>query len=113
MNIDKYLEFIIFSLYLIFIFLSVQIMFLWKDIDKTELKSTIFVNESLFKKSSIYIFSFSTFLMIHEFEFVDVRYSGIFDMLALICIVLFTYSWYTTLKPYATGKSFPREFKPY
>lgn len=48
--------------------------------------------------------------MLREFEFIEI-YSGIFDMMALISIILFTYSWYSTLKPFAVRKILPREFK--
>jgi len=104
------IEYIIFSLYLIFVFFSIQIWFLWKDIDKNDLKFRHFASESFFKKNSVYVVSFSSFLMIREFEFVNEKYSGFFNLLALISIVLFTYSWYSTLKPHANRKILPREF---
>jgi hypothetical protein len=50
--------------------------------------------------------------MIREFEFINEKYSGFFNMLALLSIVLFTYSWYSTLKPHANRKILPREFRP-
>jgi amino acid transporter len=105
------IEYVIFTLYLIFIFLSVQIWFLWKDINKDELEFRGFASESFFRKNCIYVFSFSTFFIIGEFEFIS-EASGIFDMMALISILLFTYSWYSTLKPYAHRKTLPREFRP-
>lgn len=105
------IEYVIFTLYLVFIFLSVQIWFLWKDINKDKLEFRHFASESFFRKNSIYVFSFSTFLIIRDFEFIN-EASGIFDMMALISILLFTYSWYSTLKPYANRKTLPREFIP-
>jgi len=110
--IFKIVEYVIFSLYLFFVFLSVQIWFLWKDIKKDDLKFGHLASESFFKKNSIYVVSFSSFLMIREFEFVNEKYSGFFNMLALISIVLFTYSWYSTLKPHANRKILPRELRP-
>ncbi len=104
------IEYVVFTLYLVFIFLSVQIWFLWKDINKDKLEFRHFSTESFFKKNSIYVFSFSSLLIIREFEFINDAY-GIFDILALISILLFTYSWYSTLKPYANRKTLPREFK--
>lgn len=104
-------EYVVFALYLVFIFLSVQIWFLWKDINKDKLELRHFASESFFRKNSIYVFSFSTFLLIRDFEFIN-EASGIFDMMALISILLFTYSWYSTLKPYANRKTLPREFIP-
>ena len=105
------IEYVIFTLYLAFIFLSVQILLLWKDINKDEMEFRHFASESFFRKNSIYVFSFSTFFIIREFEFIN-EASGIFDMMALISILLFTYSWYSTLKPYANRKTLPREFIP-
>ena len=104
------IEYLIFSLYLVFVFFSIQIWFLRKDIDKNDLKFRHFASESFFKKNSVYVVSFSSFLMIREFEFVNEKYSGFFNLLALISIVLFTYSWYSTLKPHANRKILPREF---
>jgi len=80
-------------------------------INKDKLEFRHFTSESFFRKNSIYVFSFSTFLIIREFEFIK-EASGIFDMLALLTILLFTYNWYSTLKPYAYRKTLPREFKP-
>jgi hypothetical protein len=107
------IEYMVFSLYLVFVFLSVQIWFLWKDINKDEVKFRhFFVGETFFKKNSVYVFSFSSFFIIREFDFINDTYSGFFNIMALISIVLFTYSWYSTLKPYANRKILPREFTP-
>lgn len=112
--INKYIEFIIFSLYLIFIFLAIQIWLLWKDIDKKELKITTFINESFFKKNCAYVFSFSMFFLIHEFlEGITLPnamiYFEFFEILALISLVLFAYEWYGVLKACTRKKSLPRE----
>jgi len=111
-NIYKIIEYIIVTLYLFFIFLSVQIWFLWKDINKDDLKFRFFASESFFKKNSIYVFSFSTFFIIRDLEFVDEKYFGIFNVLALLSIVLFTYGWYETLKLNTKIKVLPQEFMP-
>lgn len=113
-DIYKYIEFIIFSLYLFFIFLSIQIWLLWKDIDKKELKITTFINESFFKKNCAYVFSFSMFFLVHEFlegtTFPDaVIYFEFFEILALISLVLFAYEWHGVLKACMHKKSLPRE----
>jgi len=108
----KVIEYIIFTLYLFFVFLSVQIWFLWKDINKDDLKFRYFATESFFKKNSIYVFSFSTFFIIRDLEFVNEKYYGLFNMLALISIVLFTNSWYKTLKLHIKRKILPKEFRP-
>ncbi len=112
--IYKYIEFIIFSLYLIFIFLSVQIWFLWKDIDKKEMKIKNFINESFFKRNCFYVFVFSVFFMIHEIiegvNFANaVVYFEFLEMLGFTVIVLFAYDWYTVLKTCAHKKSLPEE----
>jgi hypothetical protein len=107
----KYIEFVIFSLYLIFIFLSIQMWFLWKDVDKDQLVPKTFVNDLFFKKNSFYVFSFGTILMIHQF-FED-KYFKIFEMLALVSVILFAFSWYSTLKPYAHKKALPQELNNY
>lgn len=111
--IYKYMEFIIFSLYLIFIFLSIQIWFLWKDTDKNELKIKI-ISESFFKKNCIYVFSFGVFFIIQSIEIMNqpdasMLYEFI-KILALISLLLFTYGWYRLLKNFTHKRSFPQEF---
>ena len=110
--IYKIIEYITFTLYLYFVFLSVQIWFLWKDINRDDLKFRYFASESFFKKNSIYVFSFSTFFIIRDLEFVNEKYIGLFNMFALLSIVLFTYSWYKTLKLHSKRKILPQEFRP-
>lgn len=113
-DIYKYIEFIIFSLYLVFIFISIQILFLWKDIDKKKLQIKNFINDSFFKKNFIYVFLFGLFFLIHEFfEGLNLPDSMIFfeflEMLALISLVLFARDWYAVLKTCAHKKSLPQE----
>src|SRR5659263_494786 len=96
------IDYIIFPLYLIFVFLSIQIWFLWKDIDKEKFKFRLLVSQSFFRKNSVYVFSFSTFFMLREFEFIE-TYSGIFDMMALISIVLFNYIQIMTISKNLPG----------
>lgn len=112
--IYKYIEFIIFSLYLIFVFLSVQIWLLWKDVDKNELKIKTIFSESFFKKNCIYVFSLFTFFIVHEFfngiNLPDAMvYFEFFEMMALISLVLFAYGWYNVLKTCVQKKSLPKE----
>lgn len=109
----RYIEFIISSLYLMFVFLSVQIWLLWKDTDKNELKMKSFINERFFKKNCAYVFSFSIFLTIHEifedgFALSEV-YFDVFEMLALISLVLFSYEWYCVLKTCAHKRPLRQE----
>jgi hypothetical protein len=65
-DIFKYINFILISSYLIFIFVAIQIWLLWKDIDKNEMEIKTFVSGSFFKKKFAYVFAFSIFFMIHE-----------------------------------------------
>ncbi len=113
-DIYKYIEFIIFSLYLVFVFLSIQILFLWKDIDKRKLQIKNFINDSFFKKNFIYVFLFGLFFLVHEFfEGINLPNSMVFfeffEMLALISLVLFARDWYALLKTCANKKSLPQE----
>ncbi len=113
-SIYRYIELIIFSSYLIFIFLSIQIWLLWKEIDKRELKLKIFVSESFFKKIFGYVLFSIIFSMMHEFfegrNLPDATiYIEFFEMLALISLVLFTYEWYYLLKKYVPKKPLPLE----
>ncbi len=112
--IYKFMEFIIFSSYLIFIFLSVQIWYLWKDIDKKELKLHTFINEDFYIKNCVYVFFFTLLFMIHEFydEITMhnlILYFKFFDMLAFVSVSLFAYHWYNALKTCPNRKSLPRE----
>ncbi len=113
-NIYKYIEFIIFISYLVFIFLSIQIWLLWKDIDKTDLNIRSFVTDFFFKRNFVYVFSFSIFFMIHEFleAFAlpnAMLYFEFFEMLALFSLLLFAYDWYSVLKTCANKRSLPQE----
>ncbi len=113
-DIYKYIEFIIFSLYLVFIFLSIQIWFLWKDIDRRRLQIKDFISDSFFRKNFIYVFLFGLFFLVHEFlEGLNLPDSMIFfeflEMLALVSLVLFVHDWYDVLKTCANKKSLPQE----
>ena len=113
-NLYKYIEFSISVLYLILIFLFVQIWFSWKDIDKKELMLKSIVDESFFKKNCVYIFLFSFLPLFHEFfEGTSlpnlIVYLEFFEFLALTCLVLFVHNWYIVLKTCAKKKSLPKE----
>jgi hypothetical protein len=110
----KYMEFVIFSSYLVFTFLAIQIWCLWKDIDKTNLKMMTFISESFFRKNCIYVFLFSIFFMIRQFsEAITLPNASLFfeffDMLAFVSIVLFAKQWYFALKTCPNKKSLPLE----
>ncbi len=110
----KFIEFIIFALYLTFIYLAIQIWFLWKDVNKDDLKINAFINESFFKKNCIYVFSFSVFFMGHEIiEGTSMTYAMIYfellEMLGFICIVLFARDWHSVLRLSVNKKPLPHE----
>lgn len=106
-TVYSYVEFLMISLYLIFIFLSVQICFIWVDVDKRELNSKISANESILKNSIITVFFIGTFLIIHEFVEGTKQSYLLFELLELlgfIFVVYFVYNWHITLKSCAHKK---------
>ncbi len=108
-TIYKGMEFIIFTLYLVLIFLSAQMVFIWIDVDKNKLKSKIFDNLSFLRTNIFIVFSVSVFFMIHEFfEETNLRNSYIYfeflELLGFICILLFMFNWYSILKTCAHKK---------
>ena len=100
------------ALFLIFIFLSVQIWFVWKDIDKEVLKKSLILSGSFFKRNCIYVYCFSVFIFIHGF-IEDIDPSGIYikllGILTFLCLVMFTYDWYIMLNTSVLKKSIPQE----
>ncbi|HEY9245361.1 MAG TPA: hypothetical protein VIO11_00795 [Candidatus Methanoperedens sp.] len=106
-TVYKYMEFIIFSLYLIMIFLSIQVLFLWMDLDKKEFKS--FLEESFMKNDTIVVFFAGVFFTFHElFDETNLQnsylYFEFFELLGLICIVRSIFGKYCSMKPYAFRK---------
>jgi hypothetical protein len=106
-DIYKYEEFIIFMLYLIFFFISVHVWFLWKNIDKGELKR--FINGSFIKKNYAYLSAAIIFSMIHEFVegatvSDTVEYFELLEMLTTLSLVLLGYEWYSLFKRCAHKK---------
>ncbi len=111
----KYIEFFMFTLYLLFIFILAQIWFLWKDVEKNETFFRSIVNESFFKKNCIYIFFISTLFMTHEFfEGMNIPgtmiYFEILELFAVIILVVFAYNWYIILKSCVPKKSIVEKF---
>ena len=97
------MEYVIFGSYLVFIFLSVQIWFLWRDMDKDEKTLKLSVNEVIFKKSFFYVSALSLFFFLHEFlEGTGMQnimlYFELLEMLGFIFLILFAYEWYSVLK---------------
>lgn len=113
-DIYRYIETIVFILYLIFIFMSVQVWFLWKDVDKSELKDII--NGTFIKKNYTYLFAAIIFSMIHEFlegaSLPDTMvYFELLEMLTTLSLVLLGYEWYSLFKKCAHKKP-PQELHP-
>ena len=113
-NIYKIMEFVIFSSYLVFVFFAVQIWFLWRDIDKKEVKIDSFLNETFFRKNCIYIFSFSIFFIIRALLEITslpnaMIYYKLFEMMGFISIVLLTHNWYSVLRASRNRKCLPFE----
>ncbi len=110
----KFIEFIIFALYLTFIYFAIQIWFLWKDVIKDEFKINTFINESFFRRNCIYVFSFTVFFMGHKvIEGTGITnviiYTELLEMLGFICFVLFAYDWYLVLRSSINKKYRPHE----
>ncbi len=90
---------------------EVQKMF-WKDIDKDVLKKSLILSGSFFKRNCIYVYCFSIFIFIHGFiEEIDPSgiYIKLLGILTFLCLVLFTYDWYTMLNTSVLKKSIPQE----
>jgi hypothetical protein len=111
-NYYSYAEPFIVSLYLIFVFFSIQIWFLWKDIELSELNLKSFINDSFFTRNCMYVYCFSVFFIVHGFFYgtgVPGMYFQALEVLTLCGLVLFTYDWYSMLEPCATRRSLPQE----
>jgi hypothetical protein len=114
----KFIEIMIFAMYMVFIFLSIQIWFLWRDLNKDEFKINIFINESFFKKNCIYVFSFSVFFMLHEtIEGTSLTnatiYFEVLELLGFTCIVLFAHDWYSALRLSVHKKTVPHKLSEF
>ncbi|VVB96408.1 Uncharacterised protein [uncultured archaeon] len=101
-TIYKYMEFIIFSLYLLFVYLSAQMLFMWVDVDKIKLKSRIFEQGTFLRNSIIFVFLAGLFFIFHELvaETIPPNYLNIefLELLTFVFIEVFMYKWYLNLK---------------
>ncbi len=112
--IYKFIEFIIFAMYLTFIYFAIQIWFLWKDVIRDEFNINTFINESFFRRNCIYVFSFTVFFMGHKIiQGISIAnamiYIELLEMLGFICFVLFAYDWYSVLRSSKNKKYLPHE----
>lgn len=100
-TVYKHIEFLMVSLYLILVFLSIQIFFMWIDVDISQLRSKMSSNEPILKNSIITVFFIGTLLIINEFiEGTKQPYLIIelFDLMSFVFVVYFVYNWHLTLK---------------
>lgn len=108
----KYIEILTLYLYLVFIFLLVQIWLLRKDIGKSGVKIKLFPN-GLFCRKNYAFASFFSILFIVNAIFNEMvlpdTYLDALRILIPVGLVLFTYQWYTALEKYAPEKSLPQE----
>ncbi len=98
--IYKIIGSLIYIFYLFFIFLSIQIFFLWKDIDKKIVKSII--TGSFLRKNCLYLFSFSMSFILFDLSDgirqLDESF-GVLEVLVPFTLVLVSYEWYSKLRP--------------
>ena len=112
-TVYKYIEFLMVSLYLILVFLSIQIFLMWIDVDISQLRSKISANEPILKNSIITVFFIGTLLIINEFiEGTKQPYLFVelFDLMSFICVVYFVYNWHLTLKACSHKKKSASDF---
>jgi hypothetical protein len=85
------------------VFLSIQTFILWKNVDKE--KKQLIVTDSFVQKNCMYasflsviIIFFGFFENIIQFD----TYFGLFNLLVPGVLVLFSFEWYSRLKPYVS-----------
>jgi len=98
--INKFVESFIYASYLFFIFISIQTFFLWKNVDKNT--KDLIITDSFVKKNCLYALFLS--LIVIFFGFFENKmqfdiYFWLLDMLAPAILVLFSFEWYSRLKP--------------
>lgn len=99
--IEVYLESFIVALYLLFIFMSVQILLLL--IDKNPISYDYF-----FRKNSILVFSLGVFFIAQQFIQGSRIIYELLHVILLVLLLLFTCKWYSKLRPFV-DKQLPAE----
>lgn len=105
----QFIEPLIYTSYLFFIFLSIQILFLLNDIDKKIVNSII--TGSFLRKNCLYLLSLSVFFILFDLTGTIKQFDaifGIFKILAPVTLLLASYEWYSKLRPYVS-KLLPEE----
>jgi hypothetical protein len=98
--ITKFIESFIFISYLFFIFLSIQIFFLWKDVDRNT--KELIVTDSFVKRNCLYALFLSLIVIIFSFFQSIIQFDTYFGMLKMLepaILIAFSYEWYIRLKP--------------
>jgi hypothetical protein len=104
-NLYRIIEGIITIFTLVAVYLGIQIILMWRSLNKAETNpDKVISNKSSFIRSSIFIFIAGFFMLIHNFlESLD-KYEPdfasyeLFELLALLGLILFLNEWYKILK---------------
>lgn len=107
--ITRFINSFTFISYLFFIFLSIQIFFLWKDVDKN--MKDLIVTESFVNINCMYAIILSLSVIIFSFFEGIIQFDtqfGILRMLTPAILLVFSYEWYSRLKPHV-NKFLPLE----
>ncbi|MFZ3058330.1 MAG: hypothetical protein WA102_01210 [Candidatus Methanoperedens sp.] len=100
----KIIEGAIATLTLVMIYLGIQIALTWKSLKKEANAGEIIAQQKSFFRSSIFIFIAGLFMLIHEFleglekDAPDYTTYEMFELIALLGLVLFFYEWHVILK---------------
>ena len=101
----RVIEGIITILILVAVYLGVQIILMWKSLNKVETNpDKVISNKASFIRSSIFIFIAGFFMLIHNFlESLDTNEPDsatyeLFELMALSGLILFLNEWYKILK---------------
>jgi len=103
-NLYKIIEGIIAILSLVMIYLGIQIALTWKSLKKEGAPGEIIAQKGNFIWSSVFIFIAGLFMLIHEFfesfeeAAPDFTTYELFELIALLGLVLFFYEWNKILK---------------
>ncbi|MCX9083965.1 MAG: hypothetical protein OIN87_04095 [Candidatus Methanoperedens sp.] len=101
--IAKFLESYIFISYLFFFFLSIQTIILWNNVDKE--KKQLIVTDSFVQRNCMYASFLSVIIILFGFFEYMIHidtYFGLFNLLVPGVLVLFSFEWYSRLKPYVS-----------
>jgi len=101
--ISKFIGSFIYILCLFFIFISIQNFFLWKEVDKNT--KDLIVTDIFVQKNCLYVLFFSLIIIVYVFLENKMQfdtYFGLLGILAPAILVLFSFEWYSRLKPCVT-----------